>query len=106
MDSSRSRMFDDVARVAGGAFETLAGVREEIEGLIRHQLDRVLSGRNLVTRDEFEAVRELAAAARAECSLLQKRVAELEARAQGPARKPAKPAPRGKRKGRPTPDAS
>lgn len=104
MDSNR-RIFDDVARVAGGAFETLAGVREEIEGLIRHQIDRMLSGRNLVTRDEFDAVQELAAATRAECDLLQKRVAELEARAAGPARKPAKPAPRGKRKRRPAADA-
>ena len=52
---NRNRMFDDAARVAGGALGTLAGVRREVEGLVRHQLDRLLSTMDLVTRDEFEA---------------------------------------------------
>ncbi len=96
MDSGR-KLFDDVARVAGGAFETLAGVREEIEGLIRHRIDRALAGRNLVTRDEFEAVREIAVAARADADRLGTRVAELEA---GLAEAGKRPASRARRKPR------
>ena len=52
---NRKRVFDDAARVAGGALGTLSGIRREVEGLVRHQLDRLLSGMDLVTRDEFEA---------------------------------------------------
>ena len=41
---NRKRVFDDAARVAGGALGTLSGIRREVEGLVRHQLDRLLSG--------------------------------------------------------------
>tara|TARA_R110000787_G_scaffold117043_9_gene227568 strand:+ start:568 stop:900 length:333 start_codon:yes stop_codon:yes gene_type:complete len=77
---NRNRMFDDAARVAGGALGTLAGVRREVEGLVRHQLDRLLSTMDLVTRDEFEAVREMAAKARGEQERLEERLSELEAK--------------------------
>lgn len=76
---SRNRAFDDAARVAGGALGALSGVRREVEGLVRHQLDRLLSGMDLVTRDEFEAVKEMAANARSEQERLEGRIAELEA---------------------------
>lgn len=75
---SRNRVFDDAARVAGGALGTLAGVRREIDALVRHQLDRLLSGMDLVTRDEFDAVKEMAAKARSEQERLETRLAELE----------------------------
>ena len=39
---SRNRVFDDAARVAGGAFGTLSGIRREVEGLVRHQIDQLL----------------------------------------------------------------
>jgi len=75
---SQNRFFDDIARVAAGAVGTLSGVRSEVEARLREQLERVLAGMDLVTRDEFEAVRAIAAKARAEQEDLSKRVAELE----------------------------
>ena len=75
----QNRAFDDAARVAGGALGTLTALRRELEGLIRHQLDRMLARMDLVTRDEFEAVREMAVTARAAQDRLEARIAELEA---------------------------
>jgi len=76
---SRKRVFDDAARVAGGALGTLSGIRREVEGLVRHQLDRMLSGMDLVTRDEFDAVKEMAAHARTENERLAARLDAFEA---------------------------
>jgi BMFP domain-containing protein YqiC len=75
---TQNRFFDDLARVAAGAVSTLSGVKGEVESRIREQLERVLAGMDLVSRDEFEAVKAMKA--RAEQEVLQKRVAELEAR--------------------------
>jgi BMFP domain-containing protein YqiC len=75
---TRHRVFDDAARLAGGALGTLAGVRREIEALARQQLDRLLDGMDLVTRDEFEAVKAMAAAAREENERLARRIEALE----------------------------
>jgi BMFP domain-containing protein YqiC len=77
---SQNRFFDDLARVAAGAMGTLSGVRSEVETRIREQLERVLAGMDLVSRDEFEAVKAMAAKARSEQEDLQKRVASLESR--------------------------
>ncbi len=76
---SQNRFFDDLARVAAGAMGTLSGVKGEVELRLREQLERVLSGMDLVTRDEFEAVKAMAAKARAEQEELASRVAQLEA---------------------------
>jgi BMFP domain-containing protein YqiC len=77
---SQSRFFDDLARVAAGAVGTLSGVRSEVESRLRDQLERVLAGMDLVSREEFEAVKVMAAKARNEQEDLAKRVAELELR--------------------------
>ena len=77
---SQNRFFDDLARVATGAMSTLSGVRTEVESRIREQLERVLGGMDLVSRDEFEAVKAMAAKARTEQEDLAKRVTELESR--------------------------
>ena len=77
---SQNRFFDDLARVAAGAMGTLAGVKSEVEVRLREQLERVLAGMDLVSRDEFEAVKAMAAKARSEQEDLEKRVAELESR--------------------------
>jgi BMFP domain-containing protein YqiC len=66
--------------VAAGAMGTLSGLRSEIETRIREQLERVLAGMDLVSRDEFEAVKAMAAKARSEQEDLQKRLGELESR--------------------------
>ncbi len=73
-----NRFFEDAARVAGGAVDSLAGLRREAEVLVRHQMDRVLSNMDLVTRDEFEAVKEMAVKARRENESLASRLVELE----------------------------
>lgn len=75
---SKNRIFDDVAKVASGAVSTLTGVRDEIEGVIRQQIERVMSEMDVVPRDEFEAVKAMAAKARAEQDALNVRIAALE----------------------------
>lgn len=75
---SRNRVFDDAARVAGGAFGTLSGIRREVEGLVRHQIDKLLSGMDLVTRDEFDSVKAMAIRAREENERLEERLNALE----------------------------
>lgn len=78
-----NRLFDDLARVANGAVTTLVGIKDEVEAIVRTQLERLLSDMEMVPREEFDAVKEMAAKARAEQEKLEKRVAELEARLTG-----------------------
>ena len=83
---TRNRVLDDIAKVAGGAASVLAGVKDEIEALGRARLERLLAAMDLVTRDEFEAVRAMAAKARAEQERLAARLEALES-SRRPARK-------------------
>ena len=75
---TRNRIFDDLAKVAGGAVSTLTGLKAEIEVLIRQQIERFLLDADMVPRDEFDAVKELAANARSGQEALEKRVLDLE----------------------------
>ena len=75
---TNNRFFDDLARVASGAASTLAGVRQELDAMVRQRFERLISDMDLVTRDEFEAVKATAANARAEQEALAKRLAALE----------------------------
>lgn len=77
---TKNPIFDDIARVAGGALGALSGVKGEIEALVRGQLDKLLAGMDLVARDEFDAVRIMAQKARAENDALSERLAALEAK--------------------------
>ena len=77
---SQNRFFDDMARVAAGAMGALSGVRGEIEARFRDQFERILAGMDLVSREEFEAVKAMAAKAREEQEILLQRIAELEDR--------------------------
>jgi BMFP domain-containing protein YqiC len=77
---TQNRFLDDLARVAAGALGTLSGVKTEVETRLREQLEKVLAGMDLVSRDEFEAVKAMAAKARSEQEDLEKRVAELESK--------------------------
>ena len=76
--ATRNRILDDAARVAGGALGTLAGLKREVETLARQQFERLLAGLDLVTRDEFEAVKAMAAKAREEQDALAARLDALE----------------------------
>lgn len=75
---SQNRFFDDIARVANGAAGALSGMRADIEARFRDQLERVLAGMDVVSREEFEAVKAMAAKARDEQETLLRRIAALE----------------------------
>lgn len=79
---TRNPLLDDLARLMSGALGAAGGMREEMEARLRERLQRVLAGMDLPTREEFEAVKELAARARAGQEQLEARVAALEAAAQ------------------------
>ena len=76
---TKSRFFEDLARVASGAVSTAAGIKEEVEALIHQRIERALARMDVVPREEFEAVRDMAAKARSEQETLEKRVVALEA---------------------------
>ena len=73
-----NKIFDDLARVANGAVSTLVGVKDEIESLVRQRVDRILADADMVSREEFDAVKAMAAEARAEQDRLAKRLSVLE----------------------------
>ena len=76
---TNNRILDDLAKVANGAVSTLVGVKSEIEATVRQQLERLLADLDLVQRDEFDAIKEVAIAARTEQEKLEKRIVALEA---------------------------
>lgn len=76
----KPRFFDDLAGVAGGAFSALTGLREEINAIVRCRVDEVLGSLQVVRREEFEVVRELAARARIAQEEAERRIAALESR--------------------------
>jgi len=77
---TENRLFDDFARMAGGALNMLTGFKSEVEQLVRQQMENWVSTLNLVTREEYETVRQMAAKARDEQEALLARVAALEAK--------------------------
>jgi BMFP domain-containing protein YqiC len=81
--SDRPRFFEDLAGVAGGAISALAGLREEMEAVMRARIDETIRKLELVRREELEAVTELAANARAAQEKAEARIAALEARVAG-----------------------
>ncbi|HVY85490.1 MAG TPA: accessory factor UbiK family protein [Caulobacterales bacterium] len=76
---TQSSVFDDLARLMTGAMGMAQGVSEEAKSFMRAQADRFVAEMDLVPRDEFEAVKQMAADARAEAEALARRVEELEA---------------------------
>jgi BMFP domain-containing protein YqiC len=77
---TQNRLLDDLTRVATSALGVAAGMREEIEARLRDQFERILSNMDLVSREEFDAVKAMAAKARAEQEDLAVRLAALEAK--------------------------
>jgi BMFP domain-containing protein YqiC len=80
MVEPRGRILDDLARLVTDVAGVAGGVRREAETLVRAQLDRFINSMDLVSREEFEAVRDMAALAREENEVLQRRIAALEAK--------------------------
>jgi BMFP domain-containing protein YqiC len=91
---SENRMFDDLVKMVNGVAGTMAGVGREAEASMRERMREWVGGMDFVSRDEFDAVKAMAAAARDENEILQARIAALEAKVAGPAagtRRAAKP---------------
>ena len=76
---SDNRILSDMARVASGAFAAAAAARDELEQIVQHRLERFLQDRGWVTREEFDAVRDMAIKARTGQEELARRLDELEA---------------------------
>jgi BMFP domain-containing protein YqiC len=80
MTQTSNRMFDEMARLMGDAASVAQGVKREAETVFRSQMERFVNDLDLVKREEFDVVREMASKAAAENEKLKKRVAELEAK--------------------------
>ena len=85
---SENRLFDDFVKVMNGAAGTLAGMTREAEGAFRERMREWVGGLDMVSREEFEAVKAIAVAAREESQGLKVRIEALEAAASAPAPKP------------------
>ena len=93
---SENRMFDDLVKMVNGVAGTMAGVGREAEASMRERMREWMGGVDFVGRDEFEAVKAMAAAARDENEILRSRIAALEAKTAGPATGQPKRNPRPK----------
>ena len=80
MVQTTNRFFDEVARLMNDAAGVAQGVRREFETLFRNQAERFLRDLDVIKREEFEAVKEMARIAREDNEALKARVAVLEAR--------------------------
>ncbi|TDH34360.1 accessory factor UbiK family protein [Pseudohoeflea suaedae] len=78
MSTGPNRLFDEFAKVMTDAAGAAQGVRKEFETAARAQMERILNSMDLVKREEFEAVREMAIAARDENEALAARLEKLE----------------------------
>ena len=79
MTQTSNRLFDEMARLMGDAASVAQGVKREAETVFRTQMERIVADLDLVKREEFDVVREMASQARTENEALKKRIAELEA---------------------------
>ncbi len=79
MTQTTNKLFDDFARLMTDAAGAAQSARQEFETLARAQMERVIRELDLVQREEFEAVREMAQKAREENEALKARIARLEA---------------------------
>jgi BMFP domain-containing protein YqiC len=80
MTQTSNRLLDEFAKLMTDAAGVAQGVRREAETAMRSQAERLLGQMNVVQREEFEAVREMAARARDENDALRRRIDALEAR--------------------------
>ena len=86
---TENRFFDDFAKMLNGVAGTFAGMGREAEASMKERMREWIGGMDFVSRDEFEAVKAMAAAARDEAEALRARLEKLEA-AQAAAKKPPK----------------
>ncbi len=79
MTQTNNRLFDEFAKLMTDAAGAAQGVRREVETMMKAQGEKLIAGMDLVQREEFEAVKEMAAKARDENAELKERIAKLEA---------------------------
>ncbi len=79
MTQTTNRIYDEMARLMNDAAGVAQGVRREFDTFFRSQAERIIRELDVVKREEFEAVKEMASLARAENESLKARVAALEA---------------------------
>ena len=77
---TRNPFIDDLAKMANGAVGALSGMKDEVENRVRDQIAKILDGMDIQRRDEFDAVKAMAARAREENEELKKQIAELQAK--------------------------
>lgn len=77
---NQNRILDDLSRLFSDAAGAAGGVRREIDAVMRAQLERIVKDMDVVTREEYEATRDIAIAAREEAERLALKVDALEAR--------------------------
>ncbi|MBN9061958.1 MAG: pyrroline-5-carboxylate reductase [Rhizobiales bacterium 65-9] len=80
MRDTTNRILDDLAKLATEAAGAAQGLRRDAETALRSGLERIVRDMDLVTREEFEAARDMAALAREQNEKLEARIAALEAR--------------------------
>jgi BMFP domain-containing protein YqiC len=79
MTQTSNRLLDEFAKLMTDAAGVAQGMRREVETAIRGQAERFLGEMDIVQREEFEAVREMAIRSRDECEVLRRRIEALEA---------------------------
>lgn len=84
MVQTTGRLYDEFARLMNDAAGVAQGVRREFDTVLRTQAERILRDLDMVNREEFEAVKEMARLAREENEALKARIAALEARLASP----------------------
>ena len=80
MTQTSGRFFDELGKLLTDAVGAADGVRQEVEGVVRSQAERVLNELDVVQREEFEAVKAMARKAREENEVLKARIAALESK--------------------------
>jgi BMFP domain-containing protein YqiC len=93
MPQTRSRFLDDLYKLMTDAAGLADGARREVDAAVRSQLERLLASMDVVMREEFDAVRDMAALARAENDRLRERIAALEAKLDSIATQSTRPTP-------------
>ncbi len=84
MSTTQSKFFDELAKMMSSASGAAQGVRKEVDTLVQGQVERVMNNLNVVKREEFDVVRDMAEKARMENERLAARLAELESKLSTP----------------------
>ena len=94
MTQTSNRFFDEIGRLMNDAAGAAQGVKREVDAVVRNQAEKILRDLDIVKREEFEAVKDMARLAREENEVLRTRIAALEAKlSAGPSASPPPPPP-------------